>query len=350
MDDILFSFTYKAYTLGFKTPVFLGTLEAKQRPLVHLKVQLENRGTAFSEIAPLPSFGTESIDAALAFCKSFAGKPTSLRALAAYLQGLPCCQSALEMAVHMALKKALYGALEASATDNPTDASVSFENTALLTVDKHSPSRIEGLLEQGFQSFKLKIGRLPFEEEQPILTQILSLLPQPGALRLDANGHLSLAEARGYLDWLEGKGIAFLEQPLARGDEDAMATLGKAYTTLIAWDESLVSLPSLVAASQKGFDGVYVVKPSLLGSISGFLQWRQQNSAKTLVYSSVFESSLGVDILLGLATAVPTALPLGLGTLAYLEPSPLVWHSFGPRVLYEPSLSQEKSAQLFDRR
>lgn len=338
MEDILFRFEYKAYTLGFKTPVFLGRIKAKERPLMHLKVQLENTGTAFSEIAPLPNFGTESIDAALQFCKNFSKRPVSLRTLAPSLSGLPCCQAALE--------RALYVALEAPDSKNPKG--VSFENTALLMPQPDVIKSVESLLNQGFQSFKLKIGRLPLKEEKSILQAILSLLPKSGNLRLDANGQLSLAQARAYLDCIEGRGIAFLEQPLPPGDEDAMLDLGQAYTTRIAWDESLTSLPSLVAASQKGFDGIYVIKPSLLGSLSGFLKWRKQNPGKSLVYSSTFESSLGMDNLLGLARAAPTALPVGLGTLAFLEPSPLVWHTFGPKVLYEPSLSQEKSAELFD--
>ncbi len=340
MEDILFSFDYKAYTLGFKIPVYLDKLKVKDRPLIYLKVQLEDKSIFFSEIAPLPSFGTESIDAALQFCENFSKRLVSLQTLAPSLSGLPCCQASLERALYLA-----------TASSTLQEATVShFENTALLVAHNDTPKTVEGLLEQGFQNFKLKIGRLPFEEEQPILTQILRLMPKPGALRLDANGHLSLAQAQAYLDYLEGRGIAFLEQPLSPGNEDAMVALGKAYTTPIAWDESLVSLPSLVAANQKGFDGIYVIKPSLLGSLSGFLKWRKDNPEKRLVYSSAFESSLGLDSILSLAHTAPTALPLGLGTLAYLEPSHLVWHAFGPRVLYQPRLSQTKSAELFDRR
>lgn len=340
MEDILFSCDYKAYTLGFKTPVYLGKLKAKDRPLIHLKVQLEDKSIFFSEIAPLPSFGTESIDAALQFCENFSKRPTSLRTLAPSLLGLPCCQAALE--------RALYLATESSTLQ---EARVShFENTALLVAHNDTPKSVEGLLEQGFQNFKLKIGRLPFEEEKPILTQILSLMPKPGALRLDANGHLSLTQAQAYLDYLEGRGIAFLEQPLPPGAEEAMLDLGLHYSTPIAWDESLVGFQSLVGASTQGFEGIYVIKPSLLGSLSGFLKWRKDNPEKRLVYSSAFESSLGLDSILSLAHTAPTALAVGLGTLAYLEPSPLVWHAFGPRVLYQPRLSQTKSAELFDRR
>lgn len=339
MEAIPFSFEYKAYSLGFKAPVFLGKLKAKERPLIHLKVKTKAYGPFFSEIAPLPSFGTEGIDAALQFCKSFSGQLLTLGALSASLSGLPCCQSALERALSLAL---------ASSTTQEKKIS-HFKNTALFVLEKDTPKAVESLLAQGFQSFKLKIGMLPFHEETAILKQVLSLLPTPEALRLDANGRLSVAPARAYFDWLEGRRLAFLEQPLPAGEEEAMLELGHAYSTAIAWDESLVSLASVFKASQKGFRGVYVIKPSLLGSMSGFLNWFKKEPAKTIVYSSAFESSLGLDNILGLASLAPTALPVGAGTLAFLEPSPLVWHRFGPSVLYQPDLSQAKSAELFER-
>lgn len=338
MEDIPFYFEYKAYTLGFKTDVLLGNELLKTRPLIHLRVHVKNRGIFFSEIAPLPGFGTEAVSSALHFCKNFSEQTLTLQSLKKSLAGLPCCQTALE--------RALYLALDAPRPLNPEN--LSFENTALFSLDQYTLESIERSMKQGFQSFKLKVGLQPFEVEKTLIIQILSSIAKPGALRLDANGRLSLVQTRAYLEFLEGKGLAFLEQPLPPGEEEAMLALGKAYSTPLAWDESISSVASLIAASQKGFEGIYVIKPSLLGSLKAFLNWRQQEPTKQLVYSSAFESSLGLEGLLALAYKAPTSLPLGLGTLAYLTPSPLVWHAFGPRVYSQPALSQANSAQLFN--
>lgn len=331
MEDIPFVFDYKAYTIPLNQPIWLGSRQSTQRAILHIRLVLEGNRVAWGEVAPLPEWGSETMESALAFCKEWAGKKLTLKALLPILHALPACQMALESALAMPTK--------------PSEASPSFEIAALLFPDTHILTSLEALLGQGFRTFKLKVAKLPFAEEKALIAAILSYLkPVGGHLRLDANGALDLETAKRYLDFLDTQPIAFLEQPLAAGQEAAMLALADQHTTPIAWDESIGCIRAIKAAEAKGFRGVYVIKPSILGSLDEFLSWREAGPAKTLVYSSAFESSLGIDRILRLAATDPLpVLPLGLGPLAYYQPSPLVWHSFGPKLAYTDQDSQHRS-------
>ncbi len=343
MEDLPFVFHYKAYEIPLTQAIWLGKVQSTQRPILHLRLEIAGKGFVFSEVAPLAELGSETMDAALSFCKSFSGKEHTLKTLLPRLSGLPSCQLALESALHQAIKP----------LDNTAQApQASFETAALLFPNSKTLHELEDLLKQGFKTFKLKVGILSFKEEKNMIEAILRYLkPIGGSLRLDANGRFSIESSKYYLDFLDNAPIEFLEQPLAPGQEDPMLALAAQYRTLIAWDESVTSLEGISAAAAKGFQGIYVVKPSLLGSLSQFLSWRTTNPQTTIVYSSAFESSLGIDLILSLAASPSQGLPLlplGLGTLAYYKPSPLLWHSFGPRLVYNPDFTQHRSALLWD--
>jgi o-succinylbenzoate synthase len=344
MEDLPFVFHYKAYEIPLAQAIWLGQVQTKKRTILHLRLEIAGKGFVFSEVAPLAELGSETMDAALSFCKSFSGKKYTLKALLPSLSGLPACQLALESALHQAIKP-----LDKIAQG----AQASFETAALLFPSLKTIHELQDLLNQGFKNFKLKIGILSFEEEKSMIEAILKRLNSiGGSLRLDANGRFCMESSKYYLDFLDTIPIEFLEQPLAPGQEDPMLSLAAQYQTAIAWDESITSLEGIRAAAAKGFQGVYVIKPSLLGSLSQFLSWRAANPDKTIVYSSAFESSLGIDLILSLAASHAQSrglLPLGLGTLAYYKPSPLLWHSFGPRLSYKPHFSQHRSALLWDK-
>lgn len=344
MEDLPFVFHYKAYEIPLAQAIWLGQVQSTQRTILHLRLEIAGKGFVFSEVAPLPELGSETMEAALSFCKGFSGQEQMLKDLLPRLSGLPACQLALESALHKAIKP----------LDNIAQApQASFETAALLFPSSKTIHELQNLLNQGFKTFKLKVGILSLQEEKSMIEAILKhLKPIGGSLRLDANGRFCIETSKYYLDFLDTTPIEFLEQPLAPGHEDPMLTLAAQYQTPIAWDESITSLKGIRAAAAKGFQGIYVIKPSVLGSLSQFLSWRAANLDKTIVYSSAFESSLGIDLILSLAASHPQGrllLPLGLGTLAYYKPSPLVWHSFGPRLSYHADFSQHRSALLWDK-
>jgi o-succinylbenzoate synthase len=92
-----------------------------------------------------------------------------------------------------------------------------------------------------------------------------------------------------------------------------MRTLGETYGTPIALDESIANLQSLQDCHDRGWEGIYVIKPAIVGSprrLQDFLQCH----ALDVVFSSVFETEVGYAAGLRLAQNIGGWRALGYGT------------------------------------
>ena len=79
-----------------------------------------------------------------------------------------------------------------------------------------------------------------------------------------------------------------------------MMALRKRYSTPLALDESVANIRQLKSCYQKGWRGVFVIKPLIAGFPSRLRQVCQEY-ALDLVFSSVFETSVGREAALQLA-------------------------------------------------
>ncbi len=153
----------------------------------------------------------------------------------------------------------------------------------------------------------------PIDTEIQWFQQLHQQLPPDCQLRLDANAGLSLAEARQWLDVFAQHPIEYLEQPLAVDQFAAMQILGETSATPIALDESIANLQSLQDCYDRGWEGIYVIKPAIVGSprqLQDFLQCH----ALDVVFSSVFETEIGYAAGLRLAQNIGGQRALGYGT------------------------------------
>ncbi len=107
------------------------------------------------------------------------------------------------------------------------------------------------------------------EEEMRIFDRLIRILPAEAKLRLDANGGLSWEEA---IEWLEicdrSNVIEFIEQPLSPQYLDLMLELSDRFSTPIALDESVATLPQLEECYHRGWRGIFVIKAAIAGSPS----------------------------------------------------------------------------------
>jgi len=102
---------------------------------------------------------------------------------------------------------------------------------------------------------KIKLGRDPGFDLDAVRRVAAAA---PGArLRVDANGGWTLAQARALLPALCDLGVEFVEQPLARGQLDALAELRRASPVPIFADED-VQGPESLAALRGRVDGVNI--------------------------------------------------------------------------------------------
>ena len=79
-----------------------------------------------------------------------------------------------------------------------------------------------------------------------------------------------------------------------------MLQLSQSYRTAIALDESVATLSQLTEAYQRGWRGIFVIKPGIAGSPSRLRQFCRQHNIDA-VFSSVFETAIGRQAALQLA-------------------------------------------------
>jgi O-succinylbenzoate synthase len=261
----------------------------------------ETQQIGWGEIAPLPWFGSETLEEAEEFCQKL-GNTVTEETIFSIPTVLPACQFGFESA---------WEALTAKIQEPPKK---SLSQGGNLELSSFTPLKYSGLLptgepalkawqdlwNQGYNTFKWKIGVTQIEEEFKLFHQLIAALPAEARLRLDANGGLDFSQATAWLQVCDQAGVEFLEQPLAVDQFDAMLQLSHRYVTPIALDESVATLQQLESCYQRGWQGIFVIKAAIAGSPKRLRQLCQTCKIDA-VFSSVFESAIGRQAALKLA-------------------------------------------------
>ncbi len=316
MSHNVYNFQVRSYKRSFKKPLITSQCVLKEREGLIVRLENDLGNVGFGEIAPMPFIGSEFFDAAEAFCSQIDVKITD-DFIASIDPKLPCCR---------------FGILSAREMLQPTFIRREFEVAALFSLaDENIPFHY-----QNFTTFKCKIGSSSFEQEKEAFILIYTKLPKDAMIRLDANGALSQDEAKkwlNFLDNLDACNIQFIEQPLAKGQEPLMSELAHNHRTPIALDESVVNDDDLQRILENKWPGWIVIKPCLIGNIDLFRHLRAHCDLP-IVYSSVFETAIGVEAALALAAADPkNDHALGFGTIDYFLEDGFNFHHKGPRIL-----------------
>lgn len=309
-----YHFEFRPYCRPFRTPLVTHHGLWQVREGIILKLTDHQGRCGYGEIAPVPWFGSESLEQALQFCTQL---PTTLskETLFSILPTLPACQFGFET-VRANLARSLH-----HAELSPARYSI------LLPQGTAALSAWPRLWEWGYRTFKLKIGIAPVSEEIQALEMLLDQLPAEATLRLDANGGLDELVAHHWLDWCDRlrdhpwpqPPIEFIEQPLPPAQFSTLLKLSQRYQTPIALDESVATFEHLKAHYYKGWQGIYVIKAAIAGSPSRLKKFCVVHPID-FVMSSVFETAIGRQAVIDLAlqletlTASPTPRALGLGT------------------------------------
>ncbi len=336
----------------------------------------------YGEIAPIPWFGTETLAQALTFCQSLTSQKSDF-----WQNRTPLTEADLPPhlpATQFGLASA-WADLQNSQT-SPLPPSPPLPLCGLLPTGKAALTAWPQRWEQGFRTFKWKIGVADIVQECRWLEELITQLPPQARLRLDANGGLTLSEAtqllrlcdqlnqigphpkslsRGERDFEKtafrppspmgrgagGEGVGHgdggqcppyerasiecLEQPLPSDQFVEMQHLAQQFRTPLALDESVATVAQLEEHHQRGWKGLWVVKPAIAGWPDRLRHFWQQHSPP-IIFSSVFETPIGRQAALTLAQDyaqdVPNALALGFGTLGWFEDD---WDSLTPDQLWD---------------
>ena len=292
--------------------------------LVRLRDSLGRVG--YGEIAPIPWFGSETLEEALNFCTAQGGEWRT----AAVPAGLPATQFGLGCAL------AELNGERGFSEDEPAIADI----CGLLPAGAAAMDLASQRLAQGHRTLKWKIGVQAIADEIHLLQRLIEKLPQPIQLRLDANGGLSIDQAE---EWLavcdrintdaQSAAIEHLEQPLSPNQVPAMVELDRRYRTAIALDESVATLAQLERCWAKGWRGVFVVKPAIAGSPQRLETFCQTHRLR-LVFSSAFETVVGRQAALAVAARCSSspAPALGFGTQGWFADD---WDTLTPAELWD---------------
>ncbi|MDZ7968017.1 MAG: o-succinylbenzoate synthase [Nostoc sp. DedSLP03] len=257
-----------------------------------LRLTDESGKIGWGEIAPISWFGSETLEKALDFCRQLSEEITD-EIIFSIPDELPACQFGFESAWEMGSR----GAGEKNL--NSSSVLHSLRYSGLLSSGKAALNQWETLWQQGYRTFKWKIGVDAIADELKIFESLIQTLPASTKLRLDANGGLTYEEANLWLrtcDNLKANSelpleIEFIEQPLPVEQFQQMLELSTNYETAIALDESVATLGQLAACHQQGWRGVFVIKPGIVGSPSRLRKFCHQHQIDT-VFSSVFETAI----------------------------------------------------------
>jgi len=283
-----YTFQFRPYRLPLRTPLRTAHGLWVQREGLILRLEDEAGRVGFGEIAPIPSFGTETLAGAQELCGKFGDKVAG-GVLDAVPERFGCVRFAL-------------AAARAGQSAHKFGQQVPL--TALLPAGRAALEVLAARLESGWLSFKWKVAVGDLDQELGLLDELLVRLPTYAKLRLDANGAWTRRQAEKWLARCADRPVEFVEQPVAPDDVDSLMGLVQDYPVKLALDESFVRLAEAIEWQARGWPGVYVIKPALAGPLDELAAWAAKTKAD-VVLSSAIETALGRATILRFALAQP---------------------------------------------
>jgi O-succinylbenzoate synthase len=271
---------------------------------------LDTGAITFGEIAPLPAFGSESLETALAFMESL---------------GTELSGSKLSEATKCAPPATGFGLWSASQCPPDPEQPTAASSAALLTLDEATAASISALRKKGYRTFKIKTGIAENSLEWSLIQDVIGALQPGDQVRLDPNQSWDSAVGSFWLPRLEefAGWIQYIEDPFLPGllSVQQLMTIAEDSHIPMALDES-ISRGGMATWIEAAWSGFWIIKPSLLGHADNWMTQLSFARDKTIL-SSAFETGIGLSALVSLANLFPGA-DHGLGTADYFE------DEFGP--------------------
>lgn len=198
--------------------------------------------------------------------------------------------------------------------------SISINGLIWMGDEAYMKQQIDDKIAQGFHCIKMKIGAIDFEQELSLLKFIRQhFTPEQIEIRVDANGAFKTDEALDKLNQLSQLGIHSIEQPIAKGQLDAMTQLCSQTSLPIALDEELIGIYTIEkkeALLQKIQPQYIILKPSFIGGIRGTEEWITLAEKYGIGWwiTSALESNVGLNAIAQYTFTKQNPMPQGLGT------------------------------------
>ncbi len=329
------------YDIPFKRPLRVIGGELTRRRGVVIKLTAESGAVGYGEIAPLDGFSVETVRQArgrvLGLVERLPGSSVTIEP--GNLEEM-CRFSVLEGETVYA--SVLYG-LEAAAFHLfEIQAGKLFQEIFTSSPGKRIPvngllhtgmtadgppleERVKGLLDEGFTTIKIKVGRGKPGEDIEGVNRVSKVLPSGALIRLDANRLWDYETALEFSKRVDHTYIEYIEEPFK--DTGLIPRFYSKTGLPVALDESLLSIQRGLPPEGDGFpEGIaaLVLKPTLLGGITRtmyYIDVARRFGYKTVI-SSCFEAGPAYAWLLKMAATIDSPDSMcacGLDTLKYLD-------------------------------
>lgn len=192
----------------------------------------------------------------------------------------------------------------------------------LIWMDTLDAMKTEALdkIEKGFDCIKVKIGALRFEDDCELLDFIRKQKKgKELIIRVDANGAFQPDEALDKLKALKHFNIHSIEQPIRKGQLEAMSALCSKSPIPIALDEELIGyreeseFERLLSKIKPKF---IVLKPNLVGGFVQCEKWIKVAESLKIQWwiTSALESNIGLNAIAQYTANFSSKIHQGLGT------------------------------------
>ncbi len=317
-------FNLYSYKFQLRKTLKLKSVSIDSREGLILKIFDDDGNCGFGEIAPLPGFSRENLDEAksqtIQICSSLKSTRSQLQPEKnnSALKDFPGdVYPSVSFGVASALLILSAGARNISLSELLNkNCSSSLQVNALLSGSKEEIlASLPRIKESNYRSVKLKVGSRELSEDIDLTQKVREQLGESINLRLDANRSWSLQQATAFHNATKDCRIEYIEEPVSNSSELQELLSDSSLDMKVALDETLTEVE---VSDLKKFRSAsaLVLKPTLLGlekTISFAELAKSQQIA--CVFSSSYESVLGLSIIAQLAAAYSTNTACGLDTL-----------------------------------
>lgn len=320
------NFKYFPFSLKLNNPFQASSQIITERNGFIILISDELGNTSFGECSPLPGFSLETIDDAERILKGLQYQIVGFSAeenlnsvvdLLSEFHLVPSLQFALEQAIIGLMIQRNKNFIK----DFFTNLRQEFRVNAVIgfDVEENILERIKNKINNGYGTFKIKIGRDNFDQDLKLIKSVREEFGDKIKIRLDANRKWNLENAKSYLDRLSYLSIEYIEEPCS--DLQRNLQLSRTSVVPIALDESISSLEDVYKVINESKINFIILKPMIYGGIISSLQLIQKagKNNKNVIISSSFESAVGKSVLVLLATSINHSFAHGLDTSEYFK-------------------------------
>jgi muconate cycloisomerase len=302
--------------LPLKTPMKMSGVTITNAENILVRIESTNGSVGWGEAASAPTMTGDTLGGLVAAVRDHlapmligqnaSGRPALMAALRRALIGNPGAYSAVEMALLDLACRAADRRLIDAVAPKPRRNAVRPMWLLGNATPEQDIAEAQEKERAGFHLFKLKIGVKPLADEIAATLAVRAALGAKMPLCADANGGLTLANARRYIERTRAAKLAFVEQPLPPEDLTGLKALARLRVPL-GVDESIHSLRDVDDSARAGAAGVSLKLIKLGGFIAAHeaAMLCRRLRLKVNVAAKIAESSIATAAAVHLACAVP---------------------------------------------